>query len=100
MGSGASLSVIVPAHNEERRLASSLERLIPWAARRTPPADILIVEGGSSDATASIAEDYARRHDGVRVIRAPLGKGRAIASGVKAASGELLYMCDVDLSTP
>lgn len=95
-----SVTVIVPAHNEERRLAPTLERLAAWAGARTPPADILVVESGSTDATTAVAERFAARHACIAVIHAPLGKGRAVGAGVAAASGEVLYMCDADLSTP
>jgi dolichyl-phosphate beta-glucosyltransferase len=96
----ARVSVIVPAHNEARRLAPTLERLVAWAVTCTPAAEILIVESGSTDATTAVADSCARRHTLVRVIHAPLGKGRAIAAGVEAARGDILYMCDADLSTP
>lgn len=95
-----SVTVIIPAHNEERRLGPTLERLTSWAGGRTPPAEILVVESGSTDATTAVAERYAAQHPCVRVIHAPLGKGRAVAAGVAAASGDVLYMCDADLSTP
>jgi glycosyltransferase involved in cell wall biosynthesis len=94
------ISVIVPAHNEERRLAPTIERVAAWAVTLTPPAEILIVESGSTDATTAVAEGLAVRYSSVRVIHAPLGKGNAIAAGVNAASGDVLYMCDADLSTP
>ena len=96
----ARISVIVPAHNEERRLAPTIERLASWAAMVTPPPEILIVESGSTDGTTAIADGLAARHAAVRVIHARLGKGNAIAAGVQAASGDVLYMCDADLSTP
>lgn len=96
----ARISVIVPAHNEERRLAPTVERLAPWAAALAPPAEVLIVESGSTDGTTAIAEQLAARYPTVRVIHASLGKGNAIAAGVEAASGDVLYMCDADLSTP
>ena len=100
MASPQRLTVIVPAHNEEQRLGPSLERIVAWASAREPRPEILVVESGSTDGTGALAKQFAARHSCVRVIHAPSGKGRAIADGVAAATGDVLYMCDADLSMP
>lgn len=95
-----SVSVIVPAHNEERRLALTLDRLTAWARVRQSPVEIVVVDSASTDATVAVAERYVGKDTPLRIVGAPFGKGNALKAGVAAASGDLLYMCDADLSTP
>jgi len=96
----SSVTVIVPAHNEERRLALTLDRLTAWARARQSLVEIVVVDSASTDATAAVAGRYAGRYPLLRIVGAPFGKGNAIKAGVAAASSDLLYMCDADLSTP
>lgn len=89
------LSVIVPAYNEAARLGTTLARVSAFLADRD--AELLVVDDGSRDATASIAEAC-----GARVVRhaANRGKGAATRTGMLAATGERLLLCDADLATP
>jgi glycosyltransferase involved in cell wall biosynthesis len=62
---------------------------------------VVVVENGSQDRTAQVAELFARRHANVRLLReAHPGKGRAVRRGILAALGEYRFICDVDLSMP
>jgi glycosyltransferase involved in cell wall biosynthesis len=95
------LSIIIPAHNEERRLPRTLEQVVAFLARQSYAAEVLIVENGSSDRTLEVAEGFARAHDSVRVVRAEArGKGLAVRLGMLAARGDYRFMCDADLSMP
>jgi dolichyl-phosphate beta-glucosyltransferase len=95
------LSIILPAHNEQDRLPDSLTRILAFLARHSPDAEILVVENGSSDRTAEVAEAFARKNPGVRVLReARRGKGLAVRRGILAATGAYRFICDVDLSMP
>ena len=62
------LAVVVPFLNEERCLPAFLESL---AAQTTPPETIVLVDDGSTDASAQIAGEFARRHPGARLLRRP-----------------------------
>lgn len=99
-----SLSVVIPAYNEARRLPKTLERVAHYAKGAFPAHEIIVVDDGSSDATAAIASEFARKRDikNVRVLRAPknLGKGAALRRGVMASQGEFVLLTDADLSTP
>jgi dolichyl-phosphate beta-glucosyltransferase len=89
------LSVVIPAYNEEARLAPTLERV-------AEAQEVVVVDDGSLDRTHEVALEVARRHPSVRVLRFPVnhGKGFAVRAGVLAARGPSILVCDADLSTP
>ena len=93
-------SVVVPAFNEAERIGPTLERIVDYFERRSTPAQVVVVDDGSADATAGIAEGFAAR--GVRVVRLALnrGKGAALRAGVAATTGDAVLVTDADLSTP
>lgn len=99
------LSVVIPAYNEERRLPSTLEEITGYLSRRPDwhPAEIVVVDDGSSDDTAAVAK-AAPTADGVTVIflshPSNHGKGAAVRSGFSATSGDYILLSDADMSTP
>lgn len=99
------VSFVVPAYDEERRLGSSLERLIAYCAQQPYESELIIVDDGSSDATASIAGQAAERlteHVSLRILRHERnrGKGAAVRTGMTDATGEYALYLDADLATP
>lgn len=96
------LSVIIPVHNEERRLATCMEQVIAHLSTYYQNRhEIIIVDNGSTDDTHGIARAYANTYRNVFVLHeAERGKGAAIRRGMLFAEGDYRYMCDVDLSTP
>jgi dolichyl-phosphate beta-glucosyltransferase len=95
------LSIVIPAYNEERRLAPSLAKILDYVESEQLDAEVLVVDDGSSDATAKIAEDTLAGRRG-RVLRNSenSGKGFSVRRGVLGASGRWVLMTDTDLSTP
>ncbi len=93
-------SVVVPAFNEAERLGPTLERILAYFERRAAPAEVVVVDDGSADATAEVASRFAPR--GVRLVRLPAnrGKGAALRAGVAACAGAAVLLTDADLSTP
>ncbi|HEX9798683.1 MAG TPA: glycosyltransferase family 2 protein [Thermoanaerobaculia bacterium] len=90
------LSILVPAYNEERFLGALLEKILAVdVSRHAARKEIVVVDDGSSDATAAIAA----RAPGVRLERQPrnLGKGAAVRRAIEVATGELLLIQDADL---
>lgn len=85
----SSLSIILPARNEAETIAAVVAEL----RARYPDAEILVVDDGSSDATAAVAQQA-----GAAVLRNPysMGNGAAIKRGARAASGEVLVFMDAD----
>lgn len=100
--SGPYLSVIIPAYNEEVRLQASLERVVAYLDAQPFSSEILVVDDGSTDETAAIARRYAGANARVRILRYTpnRGKGHAVRIGMSEADGQLMLLCDADLSTP
>jgi dolichyl-phosphate beta-glucosyltransferase len=95
------LSLIIPAHNEGKRLPETLRQVFEFAAKQTYTMEVLVVENGSQDNTFQIAQDFASAYPQLRVLQdAQSGKGRAVKQGMLAAQGEYRFMCDVDFSMP
>lgn len=94
------IAVVVPAWNEEQRLGRTLERVLGFLERRAEPFELVVVDDGSADRTAALAEGFAER--GVRVLRLPRnrGKGAAVRTGVAATAAGRVLVSDADLSTP
>jgi len=95
------LSIIIPAHNEEHRLPKSLKMVLSFLQEQPYQAEIIIVENGSHDRTAEIAQSFVERHDNLHLIReAQAGKGLAVRRGMLEANGDYRFICDADLSMP
>ena len=95
------LSVIVPAYNEEQRLPATLEKLHTYLDRQSYPAEIVVVDNGSTDRTADLVRDHARRISSLRLLQAPVrGKGSAVRTGMLHSAGTYRFLCDADLSVP
>ena len=95
--SSPALSVVIPAYNEVQRLPPTLERIRAHLAGRAGGHEVLVVDDGSTDATAAVAEAA-----GATVLRneANRGKGYSVRRGMLHARGERRLMTDADLSTP
>lgn len=95
------LSIIIPAHNEQRRLPPSLEKIDAFLQNQPFEAEVIVVENGSTDQTVEVAKAFAKDHPYVRVVQATVrGKGLAVKVGMQAARGEFRFICDADLSMP
>jgi len=95
------LSIVFPAHNEEKRLPRTLEQTAAFLQAQPYSAEIIVVENGSTDRTLAVAEEHAARFPMLRVIyEEQRGKGRAVRRGMLAARGKYRFFCDVDLSMP
>jgi dolichyl-phosphate beta-glucosyltransferase len=95
------LSIVIPAHNEERRLPQTLEQVVDFVKKQSFESEVLVVENGSRDRTLQIAQDFAARYPFIRAIREELpGKGRAVLKGMLAATGQYRFFGDADFSMP
>ncbi|WP_020519703.1 dolichyl-phosphate beta-glucosyltransferase [Catelliglobosispora koreensis] len=95
------LSVIIPAYNEQNRIFTSLVVICAYLGHTRNSWELIVVDDGSSDKTAKIVSDFARRVPWVRLVRAKHGgKGHAVRIGVEASLGAEILITDTDLSTP
>lgn len=96
------LSVIIPAYNEEPNFKKGLIDEVPiYLEKQDYTYEVLIVDDGSSDSTASLADEFANKHKNFRVIKNPhQGKAQTVKTGVEEAKGELILFTDFDQATP
>jgi glycosyltransferase involved in cell wall biosynthesis len=94
----AGLSVFFPAYNDSGTIASMVIRAVQAASELTPDYEVIIVNDGSNDATAEVANELARTYPHVRVIHHPknLGYGAALQTGIRSATKELIFYTDGD----
>jgi len=98
-----SISIVIPAYNEEKRLPSTLDRIVEYLDQsRFAFSEILVVDDGSRDATAAQTTEFARRHPCVRLLQNPgnRGKGYSVRHGMLEAAGDWALFTDADLSSP
>jgi cellulose synthase/poly-beta-1,6-N-acetylglucosamine synthase-like glycosyltransferase len=96
------VSVIVPVHNEERRMAGLLESL---AAQDYPGAEYVFVDDRSGDGSAAMLAGFAAGRRNIRIITlkenpGPNHKQYALGRGIDAAAGEFLLFTDADCQVP
>ena len=91
------LSIVFPAFNEAENLKRFPTEVTPVFEALGEPYEIVIVDDGSTDATAAVAETLGPK---VRVVRHPrnLGLGAAVRTGIQAATGDLVVTMDTDLT--
>jgi dolichyl-phosphate beta-glucosyltransferase len=96
------LSVVIPAYNEVANIqAGALDKVTDYLAAQSYAYEVLVVDDGSQDQTAVLAEDFASRNGCFRVVRNPhRGKAHAVATGMLAAQGEIVLFSDMDQATP
>ena len=98
-----SISIAIPAYNEEKRLPRTLDSIQAYLGTRDfGPVEILVVDDGSKDGTAALAEEYGRRDSRIRLLRNPgnRGKGYSVRHGMLEAKGDWVLFSDADLSAP
>src|SRR5690348_8201092 len=89
------VSIVIPAYNEARRLPATLESWRAYLVAQPFGSEIVVVDDGSSDATASVATGPDTR---VLRLQPNRGKGCAVKAGVLAASGDVIAYVDADLN--
>lgn len=95
-----SLSIIIPAFNEEKRIISSLKRIESYLQKTGRKAEIIVVDDCSEDHTAAVVATYPSQR--VRLLKNPenRGKGFSVRKGVMNAKNQIILFSDADLSTP
>jgi glycosyltransferase involved in cell wall biosynthesis len=96
------LSIIVPAHNEEARIARMLEAYLPYFTEHyAADVEIVVVLNACTDGTERVISEFVPKFPCLRWIEESRpGKGQALMTGFAAAEGELVGFTDADGSTP
>jgi dolichyl-phosphate beta-glucosyltransferase len=99
-----SLSIVIPAFEEEARLGSTIDATISYVSQGQANTELIVVDDGSKDRTAEVAKDSFAKFPSIKssVIRYETnrGKGFAVRTGLKAAKADIALFSDADLSTP
>jgi len=85
-------SIIVPAYNEEDRIADCLDQLLSSLPKNY---EIIVAADGCTDRTVEISKQFPVK---IATYHRPLGKGGGIMNALRFAEGETIVLCDVDLS--
>ncbi len=97
------LSVVIPAYNEQRRLPGTLDEVLAYLARQSYDAEVLVVDDGSTDATAAVVRERIGGPIPLRLVThsdgTNHGKGAAVRRGMLEAQGRFRLFMDADNST-
>jgi glycosyltransferase involved in cell wall biosynthesis len=96
--SPSSLSVFFPAYNDSGTIASLVIRALQTASRLTPNHEVIVVNDGSTDATAQILDELVQIYPALKLVTHSTnrGYGGALRSGFTAASKEIVFYTDGD----
>lgn len=96
------LSVVIPAYNEETNIRlGAFDKVLRYLEARNYLWEVIIVDDGSSDSTAHLADEYVGKNVRVRVIRNPhQGKAATVMTGIMEAKGDIVLFSDLDQATP
>jgi len=96
------LSLIIPAYNEELRLPATLERIAAYLFASHREVEVIVVDDGSRDRTAQVAESFRDKIPALRVVSNGVnrGKGFSVRHGMQEAHGRIALFTDADLSAP
>ena len=96
------LSIVIPAYNEESRIAPTVRDIIDYCRNRAGTFEVILVDDGSQDGTTSVGRQLCGEYPELRLIRlaANHGKGYAVRAGMVNAIGRLILFTDADGATP
>ena len=102
MSASPELSIVIPSYDEELRLPASLEKISAYIQDKRPNTEVIVVDDGSTDRTAAVAESWRGRIPQLRVVSNGVnrGKGFSVRHGSLEAHGDVVLFTDADLSSP
>lgn len=96
------ITIVIPAFNESRRIGATLRRITEYGRDHFGRFEVIVVDDGSTDDTATVARSFADDANHLRVLSNPgnRGKGYSVRTGALAAIHPYVLLSDADLSTP
>ena len=96
------LSIVIPAYNEEQRIMPYLQEVATFVHDYGKPTEVIVVNDGSVDATASLVRQFQNQEPFIRLLELERngGKGLAVRQGMNDTKGTLCLFADADGSTP
>ena len=95
------LSIIIPAYNEEKTIAKLLQRVLDADLGTGIERELIVVNDCSTDSTEQIVEDFIAHHADAPIVylkhEKNYGKGMAVRTGIRAVTGDYIVMQDADL---
>lgn len=94
------LSIIIPAYNEEKTIAELLQRVLDADLGTGIERELIVVNDCSTDSTEQIVEDFIAHHADAPIVylkhERNYGKGMAVRTGIRAVTGDYIVMQDAD----
>ena len=101
MADSPRLSVVMPVYNEEGAIVAAVDEVKQYVLSVVPEAELVVVDDGSRDGTGGLLDTAAASDPRIKVIHQPNGgHGAALVTGLKAATGEYLFLIDSDRQIP
>lgn len=96
-----SISLIIPAYNEEKRVRTVLEKYVNYLKKNFLDFELIVICNNCNDRTPGIVKDFSKKEKNVILMNFPYrtGKGGAVIEGFKKAKNELIGFTDCDRST-
>ncbi|MFA6073008.1 MAG: dolichyl-phosphate beta-glucosyltransferase [Candidatus Woesearchaeota archaeon] len=94
------VSIVLPAYNEEKRLAKSLKKIVAYCNKNLSNYELIIVDDGSLDKTVEVAKKILKNKLVLLQNEKNMGKGYSVKRGILKAKYPFVLFLDVDLATP
>ena len=96
------ISIVIPSFNEENNIRTgALSGMVDYLKVQKYSWEIIVVDDGSTDKTAKVAEKFSKNHKNIIVLREPhRGKGGTVIAGMLKAVGDIIVFADMDQATP